>query len=166
MYAPMFKGCYLAIWGCWDGPSQGLGPLGLGLYLMGFPMPCTGYGVTALAPSPSPWGWGMGDLNCLIRNPGYLGLGVPPIPGAGIELPRLRDMGDLNCLIRDMPITAAPAQGLGLLSHPPTSLRGIPGYHMSRGWAIPYNARARNVRACPRARARGMNPRWSIGSLF
>ena len=23
--------------------------------------------------------------------------------------------------------------------------------------AIPYNARARNVRACPRARARGMN---------
>ena len=23
---------------------------------------------------------------------------------------------------------------------------------------IPYNARARNVRACPRARARGMNP--------
>ena len=35
-----------------------------------------------------------------------------------------------------------------------------------QGWAIPYNARARNVRACPRARARGMNPRWSIGSLF
>ena len=31
---------------------------------------------------------------------------------------------------------------------------------------IPYNARARNVRACPRARARGMNPRRSIGSLF
>ena len=31
---------------------------------------------------------------------------------------------------------------------------------------IPYNARARNVRACPRARARGMNPRTSIGSLF
>ena len=44
---------------------------------------------------------------------------------------------------------------------------GLPGmgYPRSRPtwiqpWAIPYNARARNVRACPRARARGMNPRW------
>ena len=41
-----------------------------------------------------------------------------------------------------------------------------PGEYIPLGWAIPYNARARNVRACPRARARGMNPRWSIGSLY
>ena len=31
---------------------------------------------------------------------------------------------------------------------------------------IPYNARARNVRAGPRARARGLNPRTRFGSLF
>jgi len=33
-------------------------------------------------------------------------------------------------------------------------------------WAIPYNARARNVRACPRARARGMNLPRNTESLF
>ena len=32
-------------------------------------------------------------------------------------------------------------------------------YTLSQGLAIPYNARARNVRAHPRARARGMNPK-------
>ena len=37
----------------------------------------------------------------------------------------------------------------------PTSLRRV--YTLYQGLAIPYNARARNVRACPRARARGMN---------
>ena len=35
-----------------------------------------------------------------------------------------------------------------------------------QGWAIPYNARARNVRACPRARARGMNLPRKAESLF
>ena len=40
------------------------------------------------------------------------------------------------------------------------------GYTLYRLMAIPYNARARNVRACPRARARGMNPRWRFGTLF
>ena len=47
------------------------------------------------------------------------------------------------------------------------TIKGLsnPRYMLPRS-AHPYNARARNVRACPRARARGMNPRWSIGSLF
>ena len=52
------------------------------------------------------------------------------------------------------------AQGLGMGSH----LGG--GEYMDPGSGHPYNARARNVRACPRARARGMNPRWRFGSLF
>ena len=52
----------------------------------------------------------------------------------------------------------------GYPSRGPTPQDGV--YTWDGPWAIPYNARARNVRACPRARARGMNPRWSIGSLY
>ena len=40
------------------------------------------------------------------------------------------------------------------------------GYTLYQVLAIPYNARARNVRACPRARARGMNPSSKADTLF
>ena len=43
----------------------------------------------------------------------------------------------------------APYPGAGLLPH----------IHIPPHIGLPYNARARNVRACLRARARGMNPR-------
>ena len=43
----------------------------------------------------------------------------------------------------------------------PTSLRRV--YTLYRVLANPYNARARNVRACPRARARGMNQSLCLG---
>ena len=63
------------------------------------------------------------------------------------------------------------SQGLGLGASPwgGPSWGGTPQdgvYTWDPHMGIPYNARARNVRACPRARARGMNPRTSIGSLF
>ena len=60
------------------------------------------------------------------------------------------------------PGAGAPDLGVG-----PSGLPRIPrDPTWIRGWAIPYNARARNVRACPRARARGMNlPRKAV-ALF
>ena len=54
------------------------------------------------------------------------------------------------------PRGASPSRGA-------TPLGGV--YTWDGPWAIPYNARARNVRACPRARARGMNPRRNLGRL-
>ena len=65
---------------------------------------------------------------------------------------------------------AAPAGAGGALGQGPRAPHTIRG--VSDGptlWpqsAIPYNARAHNVRACLRARARGMNPPWEAESPF
>ena len=63
------------------------------------------------------------------------------------------------------------SQGLGLGASPwgGPSWGGTPQdgvYTWDPHMGIPYNARARNVRACPRARARGMNLRVKAEWLF
>ena len=49
----------------------------------------------------------------------------------------------------------------GYPSRGPTPQDGV--YTWDPHMGIPYNARARNVRACPRARARGMNQSLCLG---
>jgi hypothetical protein len=120
------------------------------------------------------WDWGSGSgvwgPQIQTPNPSILvgatvkrGTGVwgqAPNPGTPFHRSSNEDMG----LLHSPYGAAAPGAG-GPRGH--QSIKGYPtGHHMSPRSANPYNARARNVRACPRARARGMNPRWSIGFLF
>ena len=136
----MFGVCIIAIWAPYGGPKA------LSLYEEPLIRGTPGLGGTPDMGYLAPPRWRYG-------NTGYGGWGQAPTP-----IPR----------ITVSPTRIGPwAQGPRGLSQPLTSLKGVMGReYMIRGSAIPYNARARNVRACPRARARGMNPRWSIGSLF
>ena len=92
-----------------------------------------GPGLGWLGPAPGWAGWALGP-----RAQGYLIL--PQAVQALLGLP----MGWLGWP-KGQPSQERPSQEYPTWIQP---------------WAIPYNARARNVRACPRARARGMNPRW------
>ena len=124
-----------------------------------------------MGPGPGPYAWG-GPLERPIYSPGGPSQASEgpsqALPGPG---PLAQGPKGLYGLIPGEATQPGPiwalAQALGALGGLPSSseaLRRV--YTCPRPWAIPYNARAHNVRACLRARARGMNPRWKAESPF
>ena len=134
-----------------------------------------------MGPGQGPYTWG-GPLERPIYSPygpweGPYGpqKGSQGLPGPG---PLAQGPKGLYGLIPGEATQPGPiwalAQALGALAQALGALGGLPSssealrrvYTCPRPWAIPYNARAHNVRACLRARARGMNPRWKAESPF
>ena len=127
-----------------------------------------------MGPGQGPYTWG-GPLERPIYSPGGPRRAQIGLRRAQPGPPRARPLGQgprgLYGLIPGEATQPGPiwalAQALGALGGLPSSseaLRRV--YTCPRPWAIPYNARAHNVRACLRARARGMNPRWKAESPF